>query len=377
MRTANSVLLTTDYLPPSSGGVERVVTELALGLADKGVNVTVLALEGGNEELAASDVRVINVPSLDLTNILGVQARISPLFPFVLWWTIRRFQPDIIHAHNRFFFSTWSTAIVLILCSSPPPLVTTVHLGDVSEISGLSGTAARLLEETLGRLVLSTTTAVIGVSEAALLAVSHLTSGSSTTVYNGVDTDEFQPVDSNSSGEKTTILFVGRLIENKGIMRLFEAVTHLDQDVNWRLLVVGTGPLSDQCQVFVEENNISDRVEFRGFVESVPAVMAEADIFCRPSDTEGFPLTLLEAMASGLCPVITPAGGVEEIIESGRNGVIVQRDADDIATALTRLIEEPPKRTQIATNARTTVVSEYSWESRIQPVMDVYRDCLN
>ncbi|WP_169718988.1 glycosyltransferase family 4 protein [Haloplanus natans] len=377
MRNPDSVLLTTDYLPPSSGGVERVVTELALGLADEGVDVTVLALEGENGELAESDVRVIDVPSLDLTELLGVQARISPLFPFVLWWVIWRFQPDVVHAHNRFFFSTWSTAVVLNLCSSPPPLVTTVHLGDISEITGTAGIAARVLEETLGRLVFKTSTAVIGVSEAALHAVSHLTGGSATTIYNGVDTDEFQPSNTDSSEEETTILFVGRLIENKGILRLLEAVSELDRPANWRLLVVGTGPLADQCQTFVEQNDISDQVEFRGFVKSVPAVMAEADIFCRPSDTEGLPLTLLEAMASGLCPVVTPAGGVEEIIESGQNGIIVQREADDIAATLTRLIKEPTERTRLAANARTTVISEYSWESRIQPVLDVYRECLN
>jgi glycosyltransferase involved in cell wall biosynthesis len=371
------VLLTTDYLPPSSGGVERVVTELALGLADEGVDVTVLALEGGNGELAESAVRVIDVPSLDLTKLLGVQARVSPLFPFVLWWVIRRFQPDVVHAHNRFFFSTWSTSVVLNLCFSPPPLVMTVHLGDISGITGTAGIAARVLEETFGRLVFKTSTAVIGVSEAALHAVSHLTGDSVTTVYNGVDTDEFQPADTESSEEETTILFVGRLIENKGILRLLKAVSDLDQDANWQLLVVGTGPLSDQCRMFVEQNDISDRVEFRGFVESVPDVMAESDIFCRPSDTEGLPLTLLEAMASGLCPVVTPAGGVEEIIESGQNGAIVQREVNDIAATLERLIEEPTERTQLATNARTTVVSEYSWECRIRPVVDVYRGCLD
>ncbi|WP_435320314.1 glycosyltransferase family 4 protein [Haloarchaeobius sp. TZWSO28] len=377
MSNPKSVLLTTDYLPPSSGGVERVVTELALGLADEGVEVTVLALESGNGELAESDVRVIDVPSLNLTKLLGVQAQISPLFPFVLWWVIRRFQPDVVHAHNRFFFSTWSSAVVLGLCPSSPPLVTTVHLGDISDISGSAGIAARVIEETFGRLVFGTSTAVIGVSKAALHAVSHLTSGSGTTVYNGVDTDKFQVAGGDSSGKETTILFVGRLIENKGILRLLEAVIDLDRDASWRLLIVGTGPMAEQCRTFVDQHDLGDRVDFRGFVESVPAVMAEADVFCRPSDTEGLPLTLLEAMAAGLCPVVTPAGGVKEVIDSGQNGVIVECEASNIAAALERLMEEPTERTRLATNARTTVVSKYSWESRIQPVMSVYKECLN
>jgi len=126
----------------------------------------------------------------------------------------------------------------------------------------------------------------------------------------------------------------------------------------------------------MDQNNINDRVKFRGFVKSDPAVMAEADIFCRPSGTERLSLTLLEAMASGLYPVVT-SGIVKEIIQSSQNRAIVKPEANDIATTLTRLLEERTERTQLATNARTTVVSEYSWENCIQPVMDVYQECLN
>lgn len=100
-----SVLLCTDYLPPSGGGVEVVVEEMACLLTERGIDVTIVTLESAQEPTLKNEsgVTVYTLPTYDLTSLLGLQSQLAPSAITKFRAIIRDIKPDVVHAHNRFF----------------------------------------------------------------------------------------------------------------------------------------------------------------------------------------------------------------------------------------------------------------------------------
>lgn len=378
-----SVLLCTDYLPPGGGGVEVVVETLATHLVEYGVDVTIMvpkAADGTTPSLSSINaINLYEIPSVDLTEALGLQCQISPTALLKLRTIIRRHDPDIIHVHNRFFFTSFMIAIWKLFQRDKVPVVTTFHLGPIDDIDGAAGYIARLYERLIGRLLLRTSDAVIAVSDA---VAAHARSLDASTVPrvvpNGVDPQEFTPARTGSDDRGKRILFVGRLIQNKGPHVLIEALPEvLSAHPDITVEIVGTGPMADELQARTAELDLDHVVHFRGYVNSVAARMRDADIFCRPSFSEGMPLTLLEAMASGLPAVVTPVAGVPEVVTDGETGILIEQDnPQELARALMNLLDEPSLAATIGEQAREHVLENYGWEQRTEQILDVYHEVI-
>lgn len=265
-------------------------------------------------------------------------------------------------------------AIQSVLGKETRPIVTTLHLGDISEIGGIGGFAGRVYEQTVGRLLLRRSDRVIVVSErvgrkAEQLGVPpnriHI-------VPNGVDVSTFAPGQSAPMDPK--ILFVGRLVRNKGPDTLLDAVPAIrERHPNVTVEFVGTGPLESKLRQRAKELRLQDTVVFSGYVDSVADRLKEATVFCRPSLSEGLPLTLLEAMASGVPPVVTPIAGVEDVVSDGDTGCLVPvRDPDTLANCISGLLADEKRRTRIGENARAYVTENHSWEQRANNIARIY-----
>ncbi|SFK65231.1 Glycosyltransferase involved in cell wall bisynthesis [Halogranum rubrum] len=377
-----TVLLCTDYLPPG-GGTETVVTELASHLASRGVDVVVFALTNDQavSPFTHENITLHRISATDLTDTIGLQARISVTALGELRRVIKTHRPDVIHVHNRFFFTSYLTAVAATAGWAPKASrILTVHLGSLSELNGIGGVTARSLERTLGRSLCSWADTLIGVSESATAHARRLgvSPAKITTVPNAVDTNTFRPPSNRTHSEHPRILFVGRLVENKGPDRLLEALpavfeSHSDTVASF----VGTGPLRAELEQQSVRLGIADRVQFHGVVDSVARKMRHADIFCRPSLTEGLPLTLLEAMASGIPPVMTPVADVPTVIDHERTGLLVEPNASAISTALTTLLKNDDHTQQMGSQAREAITSNgYGWAQRASSVLDVYESTL-
>ncbi|WP_162562487.1 glycosyltransferase family 4 protein [Salinigranum rubrum] len=375
------VLICTDYLPPEGGGVEVVVENLAVRLASKGVNVAVFSLVD-NEDSEIQDIDNVSVytsKSISLTEKIGLQSQFSIEAPFYLRQLIKRFDPDVIHLHNRFFFTTVSSTVAQATLRSAVPTVTTLHLGDISNITGLSGYIARLFEQTVGRIMIRRSDRIIAVSEA-VAEYSYSLGGvpeRTNVIPNGVDTERFHPNPERTGSN--SILFVGRLVQNKGPQTLIDAMPMVLRSVpDADLKIVGTGPMENTLKARTEELGIQESVRFVGYVQSVAEAMRSADVFCRPSLSEGMPLTVLEAMASGLPAVVTPVAGVPEIVTHGETGVLVPpKNPAELSEAIVDLLSDDGSRKRIAESAREYVVREHSWETRCDEVLSTYLDVLN
>lgn len=195
------------------------------------------------------------------------------------------------------------------------------------------------------------------------------------TVPYGVDVHAFSPdVPRGNIRERLAVpenaflvLALGRFVEKKGFVHLVDAAAKTG---GIRVVVAGDGDLRS----FLEERarGLRAPVVFPGSLdrETVAAALAEADVVVVPSvvdragNVDGLPNTLLEALAAGRAVVATQVAGIPDVIEDGRNGLLVpEKDPDALAAALRRLAREPDTRMALGREARRTAVEQLSWEA--------------
>ena len=372
----------SDYFPPhAGGGVERVVAELCGGLVRKGHAVTVLTLATCPAPAMEKDgsLTVVRVPATDLAGLLGFQFAFSARLPLALRRQVRSFRPDIVHAHNLFFRTTEAAALPWSGLGSTP-LVTTLHLGRAEGGGPLLRRLMWAYEATAGRLILRRSAHVIAVSEAVAVHGLQAVGGRVpiTTVPNGVDLDTFRPPPWERPTLSYTVLFVGRLVPNKGPDVLLRCVPSV---LAWhpqaRFDLVGEGPMRARLERLAASMGISHAVRFLGLRNDVDDQMRRAAVFVRPSYLEGMPLTILEAMASGLPVVATPVGGTPELVRHGETGYLVPvDDPEALAMAVTSLLDDPTRARKMGRRGRTTVDAGYGWEDVIDRTEAVYREVL-
>jgi len=202
-------------------------------------------------------------------------------------------------------------------------------------------------------------------------------------VGNGVDTSRFgfskMTYARHALGLSPALsycLFAGSLVPVKGVAYLIEAWRMVERECqDARLLIVGDGPDRDGLRSAVEQAGVGDSVCFAGRVPNpdVALYMAAADLFVLPSLSEGFPLVVLEAMASGLPVVVSNVTGLAEIVADGENGLLVPpTDVKRLAAAMVRLIESPEERDRIG-RANREAAAARSWTAIAEALVHIYR----
>ncbi len=199
---------------------------------------------------------------------------------------------------------------------------------------------------------------------------------------NGIDSWKFNSLSKENSRKELKIqenekiiLFVGGLRHVKGARYLIEAMkTIIDREKNARLLIVGDGDEKEFLKDLVKRLNLQEHVNFAGKIpnENIPEYMVASDIFVLPSLSEGFPVTVLEAMASGLPIVTTDVRGLSEIVKEGENGFLVKpENPGEIAEKVLLILEDTELRERISLSNKEKS-KKYSWESVVARLEDVY-----
>lgn len=188
-------------------------------------------------------------------------------------------------------------------------------------------------------------------------------------VGNAVDTDAFHPAaavptsDSletalGSNPDEFRLAFVGGLHDYKGVFDLAAALSRLD---GCHLFVAGDGPARDPF-----EREVGSDATFLGSVpyESVPAVFRAVDALVLPSHTEGLPRVLLESMAMKTPVVATRVGGIPEVVEHEKTGLLcASHDPYELATQIDRLASDSDLGDRLATNGRRRVSESFTWDA--------------
>ncbi|MBI5236575.1 MAG: glycosyltransferase [Deltaproteobacteria bacterium] len=165
--------------------------------------------------------------------------------------------------------------------------------------------------------------------------------------------------------------YAGRLSKEKGVAYLIEAASMvIASGADIRLVIIGDGPEKDDLTRLAASKGIADRVTLTGFQSDVESWLACMDAFVLPSLTEGTPLALLEAMASGLPCVASAVGGVPQVVANWKDGVLVSPGKpEEIADALDKIYKNPSAREALSIGAMSTINARYNikdWTKRIE-----------
>ncbi|KYH24903.1 trehalose synthase [Halalkalicoccus paucihalophilus] len=181
-------------------------------------------------------------------------------------------------------------------------------------------------------------------------------------VPNGVNLERFD-VEVNRRDE---ILFLGRLAPKKRVSDLIEAFDKIADEIpETDLVIVGTGPKSDELKAQVSQYGINERVHFEGRVsdDAIPRYYRRAQLFVLPSVWEGHPLTLLEAWASEVPVITSDVEGIAEFVDHEETGYLVPpKSPNELADAIRHALSNSDERQSWASNAYDLVQDEYSWE---------------
>lgn len=188
-------------------------------------------------------------------------------------------------------------------------------------------------------------------------------------------------------GQGPLLLFVGRLVEEKGLDDLLEALALLrNSHHDTTLVVIGEGQDRPFLEKQVRDCGLIGRVMFSGWLNSdqIPGYLAAADIFVAPSRTspdgwvEAQGLTIIEAMMAGLPVIATRTGGIVDSVEHEVSGLLVpERSPVELATAITRLVNEPALSKRLGQRARHEAVAKFSREASAGQFSGLFESLIN
>jgi len=179
-------------------------------------------------------------------------------------------------------------------------------------------------------------------------------------VPNGVDVEKFKVQNPKSKKEKV-IITVSRLVKKNGIDDLIKAVAQLDI----KLLILGEGPDEKKLKRLAERLNLKEKVLFLGHIQynDLPKYYSSADVFVRPSLSEGLGNVFLEAMACGVPIIGTPVGGIPDFLEDRKTGLFCQvNNPQDIAKKIKEILENDELQKSMVNNGLKLVKDKYSWD---------------
>ena len=359
------VLHVGKFYPPHHGGMESHLATLA-GELRREVDVQVL--------VSADDRRTTHetVEGVPVTRIGTLATMASASINPGMARAIRRADADVVHFHHPN-----PTGVLSYLASGRRgPLVVTYH-SDIIRQRVLGAAFAPVLHRFLRRAH-----AVLASSPdyARSSPVLQRHAGRVRIVPFGIRAGAFETADAEAVARiraefgARVVLAVGRLVYYKGFEYLVRAMVA----VRGRLLILGDGPLRPELEALAAALGVADRVTIRGGVADLAPYYHAADVFALPAvaRSEAFGLVQLEAMAAGTAVVNTAVdSGVPFVSRDGESGITVPpADADALAAALTRLLDDAALRARYGAKARERVRVEFGLQRMVDDTLALYRE---
>ncbi len=189
-------------------------------------------------------------------------------------------------------------------------------------------------------------------------------------VYNGIPDSAIRR---QGCDDDLTVVMVARFHKQKDHATLLRALSRL-QAHPWRLKLVGSGPLLEATRLLASSLGVAQRVEFLGECDNTAEILSRSSVFVLSTFYEAFPISILEAMRTGLPVVATEVGGIPEAVSRGFNGFLVPPSRDDLmAQALERLFLDTSLREQFGRNGREIFLDRFTEKQMILRTLEVYR----
>jgi len=191
-------------------------------------------------------------------------------------------------------------------------------------------------------------------------------------VYNGVDLSRCIPKTDYKLTVPVQLLHIGRFNDQKNHKGLLDAFALLlRKNPSCCLNLLGDGELRPEIEAYAEELGLREKVIFHGSQANVYPYLHDADIFLLPSRFEGMPMTIIEAMGTGLPVVASAVGGVPDMLQNGKSGILVPQEPQAVADAVLKLLEQEALRRTLGENARKGS-AQFSAEHMAASYCDIY-----
>ncbi len=353
------------------GGLENMVTNLVNHLDPNRFKSTIISfapLKPLNNRVDLNCVRVLS---------LNKKGGNNPVLIFKIWRMLKKIGVDIVQTHN------WGTALEGILGAKLAGISGIVHAerGTIEDKERNKG---------LQRFLWGFADQVLSVSEAHRKKVASIIGFPHEQIkgiVNGVDTERFFPNPGikgeirKKLGLKKSSLCIGtvgslRPVKNQSLLiKACSAILpHFDQV---EVLLVGEGPLESQLKQEVQILGLSENIHFAGGQSNIPEILNALDIFVLPSLSEGMPNVVLEAMACGIPTIATAVGGAPEVIEGGKNGILIaSEDERQLTRILKELILNHEKRQTLGIEGRRRVLTNFSLNNMVSEYQMLYESLL-
>ena len=357
-----------------SGGAERVALDLMLLThgRDFETRLCVLASHRASphQHKALGDTVFLEYNN-SLRNLRGLGSCVYSLRRLILDW-----EADIVHSH------LWPAARIAAVATTRTTARHIIHVHDAWAWLRDSAFRSRVMR-TLTRWTIRPsrpTFVCVGTSvrDHNLVALS-VNKSPVFVVPNGVDLSHFSPVArSEECRAQFRIGMVARLSPEKGHPELLRAIAKLTREGRkLEVDLAGDGSALSEYWQLTRNLGIADLVHFYGFVADVPSFLRRLDVFVLPSFSEGVPLTILEAMATGLPVIATSVGGILEVLSNEANALLVPPgDVEALACAIRRLYEQSDLRKKLGIAARETARQRYSHGVLTSKMTQIYKQVM-
>ena len=384
------LMLSWEYPPRIVGGIARVVHDLSKRLIKDGHDVTVVTYREENAPYYENDkgVEVYRVDNYMISpnNFIdwimqmnfNMIAKVNELLA-------KGIKFDVIHAHD------WLVAYAAktLKNSYDIPLVSTIHATESGRNKGIHDDTQRYVNDTEWMLTYESSEVIVNSNymknELQRLfglpyeKINVVPNGININVYNGIERDYDFRRQYAADNEKI-ILFMGRLVYEKGIQHLIDAMPKILSNYNdAKLIVAGKGAMLDELKAKVDYLGLSQKVYFTGYLNSkqVPKMYKCADVSVFPSTYEPFGIVALEAMLAGVPTVVSDTGGLNEIVDHGVNGMkSYTGNANSLADSILTLLFDQQLCSEITKNAKQKVKNEYNWTKLAQDTHFVYQKAI-
>jgi glycogen(starch) synthase len=379
------LMLSWEYPPLVVGGLGRHVDALARELAAAGHDVRVVTR--GEASSVVEEVRD------------GVRVRRSAVDPIavdfttesLLAWSqasehslvraalplVRRWRPDVVHAHD------WLVAQsgVTIAAVSGAALVVTMHATEAGRHQGWLPKPLNLAIHSVERWMAHQATAVITCSSAMRQEVGRLLelrTEDIAVVGNGIDPARWRTAGGARHTGGPLLVFAGRLVHEKGVQTLLDALPALRRrHPGLRLIVAGTGIYADQLQARARTRRLARGVEWAGFVaeDDLARLFSVADAAVVPSLYEPFGIVALEAAATGAPLVVSETGGLQDLVDAGVVAAsFPPRDVRALTEAVHATLADPAGARRAAARASRLIRRDYTWAAVAARTAAVYSE---
>ena len=385
------LMLTWEYPPRIVGGIARVVHDLSKRLIKDGHEVTVVTYRDNADVPEYENDKGVNV-----YRVYNYMIHPNNFIDWIMQLNFNMLSKateiinkeggfDVIHAHD--WLVTY--AAKSLKNAYDIPIVATIHATEAGRNSGIHDETQRYINDTEWLLTYEATEVIVNSNymKNEIQRLFGLPFDKINVIPNGINLSNFTGIERDydfrrqyAMDNEKIILYVGRLVYEKGVQHLIAAMPKILSNYNdAKLIIAGRGGMMDELRAEASNLGLNDKIYFTGYLNSkqVQKMYKCADVAVFPSTYEPFGIVALEAMLAGVPTVVSDVGGLDEIVTHGVDGMkSYAGNANSIADSVTALLYDHQLATNVSKKAKQKVKDQFNWEKIAQDTHFTYEKAI-